>query len=105
MKLSCAPPALCTQITADLQRLTADVLSFGKKVDLNPFRICRRAPNAESQDVLEALRTEKFGEWNGILDGMLEKMNYHRERVEDERRERTRELARQTRGVHVKSKL
>lgn len=37
-----------------------DGVKAGKEIELNPFRVSRRAPSAKSEDVLQALRIDKY---------------------------------------------
>ncbi|KAL9005501.1 MAG: hypothetical protein Q9188_001738 [Gyalolechia gomerana] len=54
--------------------MTGDADLFGKKVELNLLRLHTRAPKAEIEVALEALRVENYHIWARMLDGMLEEV-------------------------------
>ncbi|KAI4234927.1 MAG: hypothetical protein L6R40_006595 [Gallowayella cf. fulva] len=71
------PSGVQTRVVATLNSITADVVAFSKEIELNPFRIQRRAPNARREDVLEAMRIEKFHEWRRILEAVEVELNMY----------------------------
>lgn len=57
------PPEMHIRIVAALNTLTADAITLGKEIELNPFRTQRGATTAKSETTLKALRAEKFQVW------------------------------------------
>lgn len=67
--------------------MTADATGVGKEIELNPFRIQRRAPNAKSEETMQALRVRRFQQWSQALDETEREIKVYLDRnAEKERR-------------------
>ncbi|KAL8650081.1 MAG: hypothetical protein Q9210_004032 [Variospora velana] len=64
------PPESHARIVATLQSMTSDAVAFGKQVELNPFRMQRRSPHAQTEEAIEALRLASFHRWSQVLQEM-----------------------------------
>lgn len=62
------PPEVHARIVIDLQPVTVDAVAFGKQVELNLFRLQRGSPLAQSEEIMKALRLDKFHAWSQVLE-------------------------------------
>lgn len=79
------PPATHAQIVAILRATTADAVNVGEEIELNPFRVSRRVPSAVSEDVLRALRIDKYQQWSRVFQQSATIINRYWD-MDDEKR-------------------
>ena len=80
------PPATHARIVAILRATTADAVNVGKEIELNPFRMSRRVPSAKSEDVLRALRIDKYQQWSRVFKEIETTINRYCDNDAEQRR-------------------
>ncbi|KAL8832888.1 MAG: hypothetical protein Q9170_004690 [Blastenia crenularia] len=64
------PSPIHAQVVVALTQMITEANVLGKQIELNPLRLHRRSPKAESEENLEALRASNFHAWNDVLNRM-----------------------------------